>query len=60
MDGQEAVLYDSRDLGTLTEAVARLSADPGLRGQIAERAFLRAVQYETWEKRVERIIGQFL
>ena len=60
LDGQEAVLYDSRDLGTLTEAVARLSADPGLRGQIAERAFLRAVQYETWEKRVERIIGQFL
>ena len=60
IDGQEAVLYDSRELGTLTEAAARLCADTALREEIAERAFLRASRYETWEKRVERIIGEFL
>lgn len=54
-DGTDAVLYDSKNLHTLTEKIADLYAHPEQTERIAECAFLKSCAQDTWKKRVEQL-----
>lgn len=60
LDGKDAILYDSKNMGMLTEQIAQLSADVRRQEDIAECAWQKAVRFDTWQKRVERIMKWIL
>ena len=58
-DGVDAVLYDSKDMGALTEKIRNLYEHPGRLERIAKSAYQKADRRDTWMKRVEMLTAGF-
>ncbi len=58
-DGVNAVLYDSKDMGALTEKIRNLYEHPGRLERIAKSAYQKADRRDTWMKRVEMLTAGF-
>jgi glycosyltransferase involved in cell wall biosynthesis len=55
-DGENALLVPPDSPDALAEAIRRLLDDPGLGGQLSQRA-LDEVEHYAWPRRAERLLG---
>lgn len=55
--GRELVFYELNDLPQLTENIRWLLDNPDQAERIAQRGYMTAVLYDTWEKRLEKLLS---